>query len=81
MAVRSLGERGYQLVSATVILACTAVMVLPLLWVVSMSVTSQYELMQRGGFVIIPRRPTFYGYELLWNRSSIVLRCNWCCAT
>ena len=74
MAVRSLGERSYQLVASLIILACTVVMVLPLIWVISMSVTSQYELMQRGGFVIIPQRPTFYGYELLWNRSSIVLQ-------
>ena len=74
MAVRSLGERSYQFIASTIILACTVVMVFPLIWVVSMSVTSQYELMQRGGFVIIPQRPTFYGYELLWNRSSIVLQ-------
>lgn len=74
MAVHSLGERSYQLVASTIILTCTVVMVFPLIWVVSMSVTSQYELMQRGGFVIIPQRPTFYGYEMLWNRSSIVLQ-------
>ena len=74
MAVHSLGERSYQFVAATIILACTVVMVFPLIWVVSMSVTSQHELMRRGGFVIIPQRPTFYGYELLWNRSSIVLQ-------
>ena len=74
MAVHSLGERSYQFIAATIILACTVVMVFPLIWVVSMSVTSQHELMQRGGFVIIPQRPTFYGYELVWNRSSIVLQ-------
>ena len=74
MAVHSLGERSYQFIAASIILACTVVMVFPLIWVVSMSVTSQHELMRRGGFVIIPQRPTFYGYELLWNRSSIVLQ-------
>ena len=74
MAVHSLGERSYQFIAAAIILACTVVMVFPLIWVVSMSVTSQQELMRRGGFVIIPQRPTFYGYELLWNRSSIVLQ-------
>ena len=74
MAVHSLGERSYQFIASTIILACTVVMVFPLIWVVSMSVTSQHELMQRGGFVIIPQRPTFYGYELVWNRSSIVLQ-------
>ena len=74
MAVHSLGERSYQFIAATIILACTVVMVFPLIWVVSMSITSQHELMRRGGFVIIPHRPTFYGYELLWNRSSIVLQ-------
>ena len=74
MAVHSLGERSYQFIAAAIILACTVVMVFPLIWVVSMSITSQHELMRRGGFVIIPQRPTFYGYELLWNRSSIVLQ-------
>lgn len=73
MARHSTSERSYQVFCWVAVASCMTLMVFPLIWVISMSITSQQELMQRGGFVIIPYRPTLYGYTLLLNRSSTVL--------
>lgn len=55
----------YQVVIALIVGIVVVACVVPLLYVVGMSLTSQGEIMERNYFVIIPRQPILRAYEQL----------------
>jgi len=56
------GDRIYQTVIYTVVTLITLACLLPLLYVVGMSFTSEGEMIQRNYFVIVPQKPITSAY-------------------
>lgn len=55
------------------VLSVTAIFVLlPLLYVVSASLTSYTELLKKGGIVLFPTNPTLEGYVAFFDESNVV---------
>jgi putative aldouronate transport system permease protein len=77
MRARGSSEIAYQVVIHVVVLGVIVASILPLLYVVGISLTTQPELIRRGFFVLIPEQPTIEAYvrvlgsELVW-RSLLV---------
>jgi putative aldouronate transport system permease protein len=68
----SSGERAYQIAIVSIVSLFTALCVFPLIYVIGMSLTTEYELIQRNWFVIIPWKPTLRAYELIFTRTPII---------
>lgn len=77
MRYKSPAETSYQVVIHFVVAMVVLSAVLPLFYVIGMSLTSQGELIQRNYFVIIPREPTLEAYrrlltsEILWRAMGV----------
>jgi len=55
----------------TLLIALSASIVFPLLYVVSVSITPYSEVLKHGGFIIIPSKVTFAAYTAFLNNSLI----------
>ena len=53
-----------------ILLVIVAICVLPLLYVVSVSLTPITELLKNGGFVIIPKKITLVAYKELFSKNT-----------
>src|SRR5690606_30899691 len=78
---KSLPETSYQVVIHFIVGMIVLSALLPLVYVIGMSLTSQNELIARNYFVIIPQEPTMEAYrrlltsEILWRSIGVsVLR-------
>ncbi|MDG0792354.1 carbohydrate ABC transporter permease [Cohnella ginsengisoli] len=60
------GERLYQIFSFAIIGLLSLASAYPIVYVVSMSLVSEQEWIQRNGFIFIPYHPTFLAYERLF---------------
>lgn len=58
----------YQVVIYTIVTLFTICCVIPLLYVIGMSLTSEGEMIQKNYFVIIPEQPTLKAYEYVFNQ-------------
>ncbi len=71
------GDRIYQVFIYIIVTLITLACLLPLLYVVGMSFTSEGEMIQRNYFVIVPNRPILSAYEFVlgqrgfWNSMGI----------
>lgn len=63
------GERVYQVISYVVIGLLSLASAYPIIYVVSMSLVSEQEWIQRNGFIFIPYHPTLLAYERLFGGS------------
>ncbi|MCD9020385.1 carbohydrate ABC transporter permease [Cohnella silvisoli] len=63
------GERVYQIISYVFIGLLSLASVYPIFYVLSMSLVSEQEWIQRNGFIFIPFRPTLLAYERLFSGS------------
>jgi putative aldouronate transport system permease protein len=74
---KSAAETSYQVVIHFVVAMIVLSALLPLVYVVGMSLTSQNELIDRNFFVIIPQEPTLEAYrrlltsEILWRAIGV----------
>lgn len=59
------GDRVYQVIIYTIVTLVTLACLLPLLYVIGMSFTSEGEMIQRNYFVIIPRQPILSAYKFV----------------
>lgn len=64
----ALGDAIYQKVIYVVVGIVTLACLLPLFYVIGMSLTSEGEMIKRNYFVIIPMQPTFRSYEFVLNQ-------------
>lgn len=77
MRYKSPAETGYQIFIHFVVAMVVLSAILPLVYVVGMSLTSQGELIRRNFFVIIPEEPTLEAYrrlltsELIWRSVGV----------
>ncbi len=77
MRYKSPAETSYQVVIHFVVGMVVLSALLPLIYVIGMSLTSQGELIERNYFVIIPQEPTFEAYrrlltsEILWRSVAV----------
>ncbi|WP_158602296.1 carbohydrate ABC transporter permease [Cohnella endophytica] len=62
-------ERAYQVVSYAVIALLSLASAYPIIYVLSMSLVSEQEWVQRSGFIFLPYRPTLLAYERLFSGS------------
>lgn len=67
---RSKEERIYQICITVLVLLVLLACILPLLYVVGMSLTSEGEMMERNYFVIIPRKPILSAYRHILGQSD-----------
>ena len=58
----------YQVVIYTIVTLFTICCVIPLLYVIGLSLTSEGEMIQKNYFVIIPEQPTLKAYEYVFNQ-------------
>jgi len=63
------GERLYQTFSFAIIGLLSLASAYPIVYVLSMSLVSEQEWIQRDGFIFIPFRPTLMAYERLFSGS------------
>jgi len=63
------GERLYQIFSYAFIGLLSIASTYPILYVISMSLVSEQEWVQRNGFIFIPYEPTLMAYERLFSGS------------
>ena len=63
-------EKIYQACIAIVVGLVTVVCILPLLYVVGMSLTSEGEMIEKNFFVIIPEHPTLAAYKNLFSSAN-----------
>jgi len=63
------GERLYQIFSYAFIGLLSIASTYPILYVISMSLVSEQEWIQRNGFIFIPYEPTLMAYERLFSGS------------
>ena len=63
--IRWNGEVRYQLFIALFVLAITAISLLPLIYVLGMSFSSESELLRRNYFILIPTEPTLIAYRFI----------------
>lgn len=74
---KSVAETSYQVVIHFIVAMVVLSALLPLVYVIGMSLTSQGELIDRNYFVIIPQEPTVEAYrrllgsEILWRSIGI----------
>ena len=68
----SAADRVYQTAIVFIVGLFTALCVFPLIYVIGMSLTTEYELIQRNWFVIFPWKPSFRAYELIFTRTQII---------
>ena len=54
-----------------ILLVIVAICVLPLLYVVSVSLTPITEVLKNGGFVIIPKKITLVAYKQLFSQKTL----------
>ncbi len=59
----STSEKMYRAIAYLIVTLVAISALFPLFYVVGMSMTTQTEILQRGGFVIFPRKPTLAGYK------------------
>lgn len=59
------GDHVYQVIIYTIVTLVTLACLLPLLYVIGMSFTSEGEMIQRNYFVIIPRQPILSAYKFV----------------
>lgn len=67
------GERAFEVLNYIVLTVLALIFLIPFLSVVSTSLISSSEFAKRGLFILIPRRPVLYAYQLLLGEGSIVL--------
>jgi putative aldouronate transport system permease protein len=68
-------ETLYQIVIYSVIALLLVISVFPLLYVLSMSLTSELEFNQRGNMMVIPYHPTLQGYkDILFSADNTYVR-------
>lgn len=63
-------EKLYQIFITALITLVLIVCILPLLYVVGMSLTSEAEMMERNYFVIFPRKPVLTAYRYLFGQAD-----------
>ncbi|GIQ64194.1 protein LplC [Paenibacillus cisolokensis] len=69
--VRGLEDKIFNAVSYTILALVGLVTVVPLLYVLSVSLTPYAEVLKNGGYVLFPKEITFNAYEKLLSNSAI----------
>ncbi|GBG11483.1 ABC transporter permease [Paenibacillus agaridevorans] len=69
--VRGRSERWFDVMVYAVLLFAALVAVVPLMFVVSMSLTPYGEVLRNGGYVFIPNSVTFDAYQYLLERTKL----------
>jgi putative aldouronate transport system permease protein len=72
MRIRSLDEKVYRLLSALAVAATSLTSLLPLLYVVSMSLVTDQEWTAKNGFILWPSKPTLLAYERIVHGTVFV---------
>ncbi|MFD0713880.1 carbohydrate ABC transporter permease [Paenibacillus sp. GCM10027626] len=67
---QSWGERSYQWISYAIVGLLSVASLYPLFYVLSLSLVSEQEWIQRNGFIFIPFHPTLIAYERLFSGST-----------
>lgn len=69
--VRSLEDKIFNSIVYVVLGLCGLAAILPILYVVSVSITPFGEVLRNGGFILFPREVTFSAYRTLLTESNI----------
>ncbi|MCU6707826.1 carbohydrate ABC transporter permease [Paenibacillus sp. J5C_2022] len=69
--VRSLDDKIFNLIVYIILGICGLSAILPILFVVSVSITPFGEVLRNGGFILIPKEITFTAYRTLLTESNI----------
>lgn len=69
--VRGIEDRVFDFIVYSILLFVGLATVLPIMYVVSVSITPMSEVLKNGGYVIIPRSITFDAYKELLGNSAI----------
>lgn len=70
--VLSRSDRIFNFILYAVLTAAFLVCLLPLLYVISVSITPYSEVLRNGGFILIPRRITLEAYEIFWRDGQML---------
>src|SRR5262245_57226573 len=68
----SRGERAFEIANYVVLTLVSLLFLIPVLSVVSTSLISHAEYVERGSFILFPRRISFEAYRLLLSQGSVV---------
>ncbi|MEC0308008.1 carbohydrate ABC transporter permease [Paenibacillus lautus] len=69
--VRGLDEKIFNTIIYVILGLCGLVAILPILYVVSVSITPFGEVLRNGGFILFPKEITFSAYRTLLTESNI----------
>lgn len=69
--VRDLDDKIFNLIVYIILGICGLAAILPILYVVSVSITPFGEVLRNGGFILFPREITFSAYRTLLTESNI----------
>lgn len=69
--VRSLDDKIFNTIIYVILGLCGLAAILPILYVVSVSITPFGEVLRNGGFILFPREITFSAYRTLLTESNI----------
>lgn len=69
--VKGKQDKKFDVAVIIILLVIVAICVLPLLYVVSVSLTPITEVLKNGGFVIIPKKVTLVAYKQLFSQKSL----------
>ncbi|AYB44361.1 carbohydrate ABC transporter permease [Paenibacillus lautus] len=69
--VRGLDEKIFNAIIYVILGICGLVAILPILYVVSVSITPFGEVLRNGGFILFPKEITFSAYRTLLTESNI----------
>ena len=65
--VLSRSDKAFNAVLYLILAIAFLLCLLPLLYVVSVSITPYSEVLKNGGFILIPKRITFEAYQIFWE--------------
>ena len=68
----SIGENFFNFLIITILLILTLSFLLPFIIVLSTSLISELEWVERGGHVLYPKNLSFAAYEILFGKSYVL---------
>ncbi|MHA6484951.1 carbohydrate ABC transporter permease [Paenibacillus sp. strain BS8-2] len=71
MVAKSLGDRVFNAVNHAILIAIALACVVPVLYVIAVSITPINEVMKNGGYVLIPQDVTWAAYKELFAKPTI----------
>ncbi|MEK3883295.1 carbohydrate ABC transporter permease [Paenibacillus sp. PL2-23] len=71
MVAKSLGDRVFNAINHTFLILVALVCVVPVLYVIAVSITPINEVMKNGGYVLIPQEISFAAYKELFTKDTI----------